>query len=96
MFVSDSKSIYPLLLVYAASTTTTVLPCLSVILATPLTSPDTISAKLASISPEQRVLLLASYVPFFVIPLLMTIDMAFRLSGLVQKAIRADRTLKTE
>ncbi|EIN09658.1 hypothetical protein PUNSTDRAFT_113088 [Punctularia strigosozonata HHB-11173 SS5] len=91
-----SKSIYPLLLVYAASTSTTVLPCLAVILATPSTSPETLSAKLSSVSPEQRALLLASYIPFFLIPLLMTLDMALRLSSLVQKAVQAERAVKTK
>ncbi|KAG2088013.1 transmembrane protein 6/97 [Suillus discolor] len=85
----DSRSIYVLLLVYAASTTTTTLPCLSVLLATPTTSAQTIANKIVSVTTFQRSLLLSSYIPFFVIPLIMTIDMASRLSKLVTTGIDA-------
>ncbi|KAL4067390.1 transmembrane protein 6/97 [Scleroderma yunnanense] len=80
----DSPSIYPLLLIYGASTTTTVLPCLVVLFTTPVTSAETIAAGIHSITPFQQLLLLSSYVPFLLVPLLMTVDMAFRLSKLVQ------------
>ncbi|KAG2056720.1 hypothetical protein BDR06DRAFT_909137 [Suillus hirtellus] len=85
----DSRSIYVLLLVYAASTTTTTLPCLSVLLATPTTSAQTIANKIVSVTTFQRSLLLSSYIPFFVIPFIMTIDMAYRLSRLVTTGIDA-------
>ncbi|KAG1878548.1 transmembrane protein 6/97 [Suillus tomentosus] len=85
----DSRSIYVLLLVYAASTTTTTLPCLSVLLATPTTSAQTIADKIVSVTTFQRSLLLSSYIPFFVIPFIMTIDMASRLSKLVTTGIDA-------
>lgn len=78
-----------LLLVYAASTTTTTLPCLSVLLATPTTSAQTIANKIVSVTTFQRSLLLSSYIPFFVIPFMMTIDMASRLSKLVTTGIDA-------
>ena len=78
-----SSSIYPLLLIYGASTTMTVLPCLVVLLSTPITNVETIAAGIHSITPFQQLLLLSSYLPFLLIPLLMTVDMAFRLSNLV-------------
>ena len=81
-----TKSIYALLLVYAASTTTTTLPCLAVILSTPVVpSAVTETAKAAglSITAEQRLLLLSSYIPFFLVPLVMTLDMALRVHTLV-------------
>ncbi|OCH87826.1 hypothetical protein OBBRIDRAFT_837098 [Obba rivulosa] len=81
---NDSRSIYVLLLIYAASTTTTTLPCLSVILTTPLTTLKTQVADIAFITPLQQWLLLSSYIPFFLIPLMMTIDMAFRVLHLVR------------
>ncbi|KIK99355.1 hypothetical protein PAXRUDRAFT_822835 [Paxillus rubicundulus Ve08.2h10] len=79
----DSRSIYVLLLVYAASTATTTLPCLAVLLATPITSAQTIAAGIPSVTSFQRLLLLSSYVPFFLLPLFMTVDMALRVIKLV-------------
>lgn len=78
-----------LLLVYACSTTTTTLPCLAVVLATPTTSADTLAAKLISITSAQRWLLITSYLPFFLIPLVMAVDAALRLSKLVKAGIHA-------
>lgn len=82
------------MLIYAASTTTTTLPCLAVVFATPLTSPETLAAKAISITYEQRLLLLSSYIPFFLIPLFMTIDMALRISKLMQAGLHAQHTSK--
>lgn len=65
----DIKRVYPLLLVYGASTTTTLLPCLSV-----LFSPSSSS----SLTFFQTSLLLSSYIPFLSIPLTMAVDMALR------------------
>ncbi|EMD38811.1 hypothetical protein CERSUDRAFT_133352 [Gelatoporia subvermispora B] len=90
----DSRSIYVLLLIYAASTTTTTLPCLSVILTTPLTSGETLAAGIVSISVEQRLLLLSSYIPFFLVPLMMTIDMAVRILRLVNAGVAVSLSQK--
>ena len=79
-----SPSIYPLLLIYGASTATAVLPCLAVLLKTPITSAETIAAGIHSITPFQQRLLLWSYTPFLLIPLLIAVDMACRLSNLIQ------------
>ncbi|KAJ6619956.1 transmembrane protein 6/97 [Mycena sp. CBHHK59/15] len=86
---NGSQKIYVLMLVYAASTATTVLPCVTTILATPPPSPAALAQGIATLSPDQRAMLLASYVPFFVVPLLMAVDMAFRVSGLVGDALAA-------
>ncbi|KIM90546.1 hypothetical protein PILCRDRAFT_812299 [Piloderma croceum F 1598] len=91
---NDSRSIYPLLLIYAASTTTTTLPCLSLIFATPLTSPSTIAKGIVSITTAQRYLLLSSYIPFFLVPLLMTLDMAIRVAKLVRLGIKSEDEAK--
>ncbi|KAI0918070.1 hypothetical protein AcW1_007047 [Taiwanofungus camphoratus] len=91
----DSRSIYVLLLIYAASTSTTTLPCLAVILTTPLTSSQTVTAELVSITSEQRLLLLSSYIPFFLIPLVMAVDMATRVSKLVKAGSDAQHAVKT-
>ncbi|KAJ3543229.1 hypothetical protein NM688_g5883 [Phlebia brevispora] len=93
--LKDSKKIYTLLLIYAASTATTTLACLAVLLATPLTADASLAPKTVSITPEQRLLLLSSYIPFFIIPLVMTIDMARRISGLISAGIHAQDLKKS-
>ncbi len=65
------------------------------LVATPLTTGATLAAKTASVTPAQRLLLLSSYIPFFLIPLVMTVDMALRVSKLVSAGARAQNTKKT-
>ncbi|KAI0793722.1 transmembrane protein 6/97 [Fomes fomentarius] len=83
-----STSIYVLLLIYAASTTTTTLPCLAIILSTPVSS---VPVTGVSISAEQRLLLLSSYIPFFLLPLVMTLDMASRVQKFVTGGARKSK-----
>ncbi|KAI0333900.1 hypothetical protein GY45DRAFT_1271173 [Cubamyces sp. BRFM 1775] len=90
-----SSSIYVLLLIYAASTTTTTLPCLAVILSTPI-SPTPLSAIGISLTAEQSLLLLSSYIPFFLVPLVMTIDMAIRVQTLVSAGQEKQKVTKQE
>lgn len=80
---------------YAASTATAVLACVAVLFATPLTTPETVTAKIVSVTAEQKKLLLASYIPFLLIPLVMTVDMAFRVLKLVQAGLQAQHSAKT-
>lgn len=87
--VSDSPGIYGLLALYGASTATTTLACIAMIIDIPATSAATFTQKVISITYEQRVLLLCSYVPFFIIPLCIGVDMAFRLHKLASAGIRA-------
>jgi EXPERA (EXPanded EBP superfamily) len=92
LYISQSKgsrSIYTLLLIYGASTATTTLPCITTIFALPLTSPETILAGVHSVTTEQKWMLLSSYVPYFVVPLFMTLDMAARVGALMQAGIEA-------
>jgi len=70
-----SKSIYALLLAYAASTATTTLPCVFFIL-----------KSAAQVSSAQQAMLLSSYIPFFLIPFGMAVDMAIRLHKIVASA----------
>ncbi|EIW58479.1 uncharacterized protein TRAVEDRAFT_37388 [Trametes versicolor FP-101664 SS1] len=100
-----SRSIYVLLLVYAASTTTTTLPCLSVILSTPISATPLNMAEVASataktvaltLTAEQRLLLLSSYIPFFLVPLVMTVDMASRVQSLVAASTAPPKTVKRD
>ncbi|KAJ7678203.1 transmembrane protein 6/97 [Mycena polygramma] len=91
---NDSKKIYVLMLVYGASTATTVWPCVWTLLATPEPSPAALASGIATLTPDQRVMLLASYVPFCFLPLLMAVDMAFRLQGIVRDALSAREAVK--
>ncbi|KAH9893332.1 transmembrane protein 6/97 [Cubamyces lactineus] len=90
-----TSSIYVLLLIYAASTTTTTLPCLAVILSTPI-SPTPLSASGISLTAEQSLLLLSSYIPFFLVPLVMTIDMAIRVQTLTFAGQEKQKVTKQE
>ncbi|ORY88012.1 transmembrane protein 6/97 [Leucosporidium creatinivorum] len=66
----DQKTLYPLLSLYGISSATTTWACLFTVLTTPNIS-------------HQLPKLLASYVPFLLIPLAMGVDYAIRLSWLV-------------
>jgi hypothetical protein len=93
---ADSRSIYVLLLIYAASTATTTLACLAVILTTPVVSPESVVKGAAVITPNQLVLLLSSYLPFFLVPLYMTLDMASRVLVLVKSGVECQKADKME
>ncbi|KAI9460617.1 transmembrane protein 6/97 [Lactarius psammicola] len=92
----DSRGIYGLLVLYGASTCTTTFACVAAILDTPTTSAATIAQRVVSITSEQRALLLSSYVPFFVIPLFLAVDMAVRLQKLASVGIRALESSKKD
>lgn len=80
---TDSASIYVVLLIYAASTSTTTLPCLTTVLAVPRTEDPTAAFKTVAVTDAQLIMLLSSYVPFLLIPLFMTLDMAWRISKMI-------------
>ena len=92
LFPAGSKSIYILLLIYAASTTTTVIPCVAILLNTPVSENPV--PGIISVTASQRQLLLSSYVPFLLLPLLMTVDMAFRILALVRTGLAAQNKVK--
>ncbi|KAJ7068689.1 transmembrane protein 6/97 [Mycena amicta] len=77
----DSQKIYVLMLIYAASTATTVWACLATIVT-------------STVAPHELAMLLSSYVPFFIIPLVMTVDMAFRIHHIVNDALALRKTTK--
>ncbi|KAJ7504183.1 transmembrane protein 6/97 [Mycena galericulata] len=93
---NDSQKIYVLILVYAASTATTVWPCVATIVATPGPSPAALARGIATVSADERAMLLASYVPFCVVPLVMTVDMAFRVHGIVSDALSVRQAAKSK
>jgi len=89
----DNKKLYPLLLAYAASSATTTLACIATVLSTPETTASTLAQNLPSVTNEQRLMLLSSYIPFFLVPFIMAIDMTIRLTNIIsgdfQKAKKA-------
>ena len=82
-------------MVYGASTATTILPCLTTFLALPTATPAVLAAGIPSLSEIQRVFLLASYGPFFVICFMMTVDMSLRLASLVRAGLAVQEAAKT-
>ncbi|KAG6374727.1 transmembrane protein 6/97 [Boletus reticuloceps] len=92
----NSRCIYVLILIYGASTATTTLPCLAVLFNTPITSAETIATGVQSITMSQRYMLLSSYLPFFLVPMLMTIDMATRIAKLVQAGVAVTAERKSQ
>ena len=90
-FGLGSKRIYPLLLIYGASTATTVLPCLVTVLSQ--SDPSTLTYAPSSsgllhlgftATREQKLKLVGAYLPLMVVPFGMMVDMSFRLSALVE------------
>ncbi|KAJ7587995.1 transmembrane protein 6/97, partial [Mycena floridula] len=67
--LKENQSIYMLLVVYGASTATTTLPCIFYIV-----------SKADKVTSFQLLTLLGSYIPFFLIPLMICVDMAYSLS----------------
>jgi len=96
MVFADSRSIYVLILAYGASTATTTLPCVAVLLSTPITSAQTIAAGIQSVTAAQRFQLLSSYLPFFLFPLFMAVDMATRIVKLVQAGVAVTEERKSQ
>ncbi|KDR80626.1 hypothetical protein GALMADRAFT_240968 [Galerina marginata CBS 339.88] len=89
-----SQSIYPLLVLYGASSATTTLACITAVLQTPELTDIALSRGVAAVTSQQRLMLLSSYVPFFLVPLIMAADMAFRVSTLVRKGIKMEEEEK--
>ena len=87
---SGSRTIYPLLAIYASSTATTTLACVFQVIHTPETTLETITQNLPSITADQRSMLLSSYIPFFLIPFIMAVDMGMRTHELVKIAIKKE------
>ncbi|KAF8967636.1 transmembrane protein 6/97 [Flammula alnicola] len=85
-----SRKIYPLLALYGASSATTTLACLTTVIQTPSLPPNAMAKLAPGVTPEQRLLLLSSYVPFFLVPLIMAVDMALRVAKLAEKGIQAE------
>jgi len=91
---NDNPYIYILILIYASSTFTTLFPCLAVLFTTPLTSPETIAKGITSFTADQRNIMYISYIPWLIIPLIMVVDMAWRVKKLVGRGLDAEKAVK--
>jgi len=96
LFFSGSRSIYPLFVLYGASAATATLACLTTVIQMPSvryipgSNIPALENSVGALTQEQRFMLLSSYVPFFLLPLIMAVDMALRVGKLVQKALRVE------
>jgi len=83
------KKIYPLLLIYAVEAATTTLPCLVYILSLPPPGTGTTTFD-SALTFEQRLILLSGYAPFFLVPLIMLLDIGGRVYKLVSKGLKME------
>ena len=82
----DWKAAYPFLIAYGAAGAATVLPCVAVLIAIPDAA---ISASPLAVTLSQRIMLLASYVPFTLIPLCLAVDLSTRTVKLIRAGLAA-------
>lgn len=80
----DDSTVYPLLLAYGAAASTTTATCLIDLLFGSHDSP---------LNTRQLLFLLSSYVPFFLIPLTILLDMYLRISTLLKASSHKMKTL---
>ncbi|EIW67144.1 hypothetical protein M231_07109 [Tremella mesenterica] len=73
----NDKRVYPILLAYGASTSTTLIPALSAILTYPVQPP---------LTKGEIGTLLASYLPILILPTILVIDMSIRILGIIKVA----------
>ncbi|KIJ55617.1 hypothetical protein M422DRAFT_774602 [Sphaerobolus stellatus SS14] len=78
-----SRKIYIPLIIYGASTATTTLACLTTVFSVPSTTNAADALKHPALTDFQRLALIACYVPYMLIPLGMALDMAVRVSKMV-------------
>ena len=83
--LADYKAVYPLLLIYAASSMTTQVPVFSYLLSYN-SLPAVKDTPALQLQPQQLMMLMSSYVPFFLAPLGMMVDMALRLAKAQRRA----------
>ncbi|GAA6061818.1 hypothetical protein JCM10212_001124 [Sporobolomyces blumeae] len=82
-----TRTVYPLLALYGASSATTTYACLATVV---------FSTSIAPRSPRVLAQLLASYTPFLVVPLAMALDFATRLTRMARRVEDQDRTAKRQ
>ena len=90
----DSRSIQPLLLIYGTSAATSTLACIATFLSIPIDNSHHVGTSLAKGIPypnsAMQTMLLAIYMPYLLVPLMMTIDMAQRIGKAMGRAERSE------
>jgi hypothetical protein len=83
---------YPILALYGTHAATTILPCIAHFLQTPVpcTTKHLVSA-VPCLSPQQQRALVGLYGVFFVMALLITVDMGIRSKAWIEKALDAEK-----
>ncbi|QRV88956.1 transmembrane protein [Ceratobasidium sp. AG-Ba] len=96
MLKRESPYLPILLVMYGAHVTTTVVPALTTVLATPRTTAEILAEKgpFQSMTQAQVLMFLSSYLPFLIMPLIMMIDGSMRLVKLVQRNLALEKTAK--
>ncbi|KAG9101908.1 hypothetical protein FS749_001874 [Ceratobasidium sp. UAMH 11750] len=96
MLKKESPYLPILLILYGAHVTTTVVPAVTTVLATPRTTAELLADRVPfqSMTQAQVNMFLASYLPFLVIPFIMTIDGTTRLVKLVQRSLTLEKAVK--
>ena len=89
----DWKAAYPFLIAYGASGAATVLPCVAVLFAIPDAAT---SASPIALTLSQRIMLLASYVPFTLIPFCLAVDLSMRTVKLIHTGLAAQDKKKVQ
>jgi len=85
------KSFYPLLVIYGASTATTVVPCFLFIWNYPTSTVEPEDpSDFSVLHPDQRFNSLAAMFPWVIIPLVMTVDLGWRTAKLIKAATQED------
>ncbi|RPD52644.1 hypothetical protein L226DRAFT_569957 [Lentinus tigrinus ALCF2SS1-7] len=91
--LTSTKSIYPLLVIWGASTATTVYTAIGDIIGTPIADTPANGPLAVAITAAQRRILILAHFPYLVIPLVISIDMAYRLHVLASGSTRKLKTL---
>ncbi|GHJ83878.1 hypothetical protein NliqN6_0280 [Naganishia liquefaciens] len=107
----NKRWVYPLLIVYGASTSTTLLPCVYHLLSPQIPAPaplpgssksfsftslfDDIPPRSGELSNLQLLILLGSYIPFFLFPFAITVDMCRRVSRALVRQEKSEAQAKS-
>jgi hypothetical protein len=90
----ESTYVFVPLLIHGASTATITLSWIGQALSLPVVESNEVPG--VSLTPSHRSLLLSLYAPWLFVPLLMTVDMAFRVQKLVNVGVQAEKAAKRQ
>jgi hypothetical protein len=90
----DSKSVYPIILAYCAATLVTTSTVLWITLKAPSASDPNLDpvSKFYAVTDEGRRGILGPLIPFLLVPIVMFVDMLYRVTSLVKAGVKAQAT----